>query len=316
MQSRRLCQASHVLWFVWDPPGIAIALFAGLLVLGLLVAVLMSISEWVGLLSPMGMTESIWFTGLFGMCLWSHVVVVTSNPGTVPSKLKGIMPFVEIEKERTKDDDEMEEVEEEISLNEFEECEDDGSLLFYCDECEIYRPLRALHCHTCNRCIVLQDHHCPWVNNCVGIGNLKAFLLLLLYVTVTSVQVALLVMMQYIMCTRGKYSCGFETDQFPGKFGGWILAAAAVFGLFCSLMLAMELFNIYQDPLFTLIAGQLAARRGGDKSKSTLERHLSVICGTDGMRTSWCFPPPERRSLHDEEIIQGFRCQEDDGGIC
>lgn len=72
----------------------------------------------------------------------------------------------------------------------------------------------------------------PWVNNCVGIGNQKAFLLMLLYVTATSVQAALLVLMQYIMCSRGKYSCGLQNDQFPGKLGGWILAAAAVFGLF------------------------------------------------------------------------------------
>ena len=135
-----------MLWFVWDPAGIAIALFAGLLVFGLLVAVLMSISEWVGLWSLLGMTESVWFTGLFGMCLWSHVVVVTSNPGTVPSKVKGILPSFAVEKkEETKDDDdEMEEVEEEIPLIEFEECEDDGSLLLYCDECEMYRPLRCV----------------------------------------------------------------------------------------------------------------------------------------------------------------------------
>ncbi|EGZ17039.1 hypothetical protein PHYSODRAFT_501851 [Phytophthora sojae] len=278
------------LWFVWDPAGIVIAAFAWVLLFALLGAVLTSISQWVGLLSLMGATEGLWFTGLFAMCLWCHVVVATSNPGT--------------------------EVEEEMLLNEYEETEDDGSLLIYCDECEIYRPTRAMHCHTCERCIVLQDHHCPWVNNCVGIGNQKAFLLMLLYVTATSVQAALLVLMQYIMCSRGKYSCGLQNDQFPGKLGGWILAAAAVFGLFCSLMLAMELYNIYQDPLFTMIANQLSARRGGDKSQSTLERHLSVICGTDGMRASWFFPPPERRALHDMEIVQGFRCRPEDADVC
>ncbi|RLN47353.1 hypothetical protein BBJ28_00017598 [Nothophytophthora sp. Chile5] len=288
------------MWFIWDPAGIVIASFAWCLLFGLLLAVLTSISRWVGLFSLLGLTESVWFTGLFGMCLWCHIVVLTTNPGTVPSKLRGILPSTEsgdhLREESDDDEEEMEEVE--MPLHEFEDCEDDGSLLVFCDECEIYRPSS------------------PWVNNCVGIGNHKAFLLLLLYVTATSLQAALLVITQYALCSRGKYSCGLQTDQFPGRLGGWILAAAAVFGLFCSLMLVMELYNIYLDPLFTLIADQLAARRGGDKSSSTMERHLSVICGTDGMRASWLFPVPERRALHDVEIVQGFRCNPDDAGIC
>ena len=109
-------------------------------------AVLVSISQWVGLLSPIGATEGIWFTGLFGMCLWSHVVVLSSNPGTVPFKLEGLVGTGEQNgigaEDDDDDDDDVEEVVEEMLLNEFEECEDDGSLLVYCDECAIYRPSR------------------------------------------------------------------------------------------------------------------------------------------------------------------------------
>lgn len=49
----------------------------------------------------------------------------------------------------------------------------------YCIMCSIRKPLRSRHCRRCQRCIAKQDHHCPWVNNCVGINNHRHFLLYL-----------------------------------------------------------------------------------------------------------------------------------------
>lgn len=37
-------------------------------------------------------------------------------------------------------------------------------------------PLRARHCRECGRCVRRYDHHCPWMENCVGERNHPLFL--------------------------------------------------------------------------------------------------------------------------------------------
>lgn len=49
-----------------------------------------------------------------------------------------------------------------------------------CPDCEVMRTQRSKHCATCNRCVERFDHHCPWINNCVGIHNHNPYLVFIL----------------------------------------------------------------------------------------------------------------------------------------
>jgi hypothetical protein len=44
-----------------------------------------------------------------------------------------------------------------------------------CPDCYVIRSPRCRHCNLCNRCIDRFDHHCPWINNCIGKGNFRKF---------------------------------------------------------------------------------------------------------------------------------------------
>ncbi|XP_021543438.1 palmitoyltransferase ZDHHC3-like [Neomonachus schauinslandi] len=61
-----------------------------------------------------------------------------------------------------------------------------------CPRCGCAQPPRAHHCMVGRRCIRKMDHHCPWVNNGVGEGNRKYFLLFTLYTALGSLHLLLL----------------------------------------------------------------------------------------------------------------------------
>ncbi|EST04826.1 Zinc finger, DHHC-type, palmitoyltransferase [Kalmanozyma brasiliensis GHG001] len=45
------------------------------------------------------------------------------------------------------------------------------------------KPERSHHCRACKSCALKFDHHCPWLNQCVGLGNERYFVLFMAWLS-------------------------------------------------------------------------------------------------------------------------------------
>ena len=51
----------------------------------------------------------------------------------------------------------------------------------FCFYCKVIKSVKTFHCMICGQCVEKFDHHCVYINNCLGYRNHKYFILLILF---------------------------------------------------------------------------------------------------------------------------------------
>ncbi|KAF4532112.1 hypothetical protein B566_EDAN004117 [Ephemera danica] len=116
-----------------------------------------------------------------------------------------------------------------ISLMGFRE----GQVIFKCPKCCSIKPERAHHCSVCQRCIRKMDHHCPWVNNCVGENNQKYFVLFTFYIAIISVHALFLSVNHFIFCIGHEWKeCSAYSPPATVVFLLFLVFEALLFAIF------------------------------------------------------------------------------------
>ncbi|XP_036105569.1 palmitoyltransferase ZDHHC2 isoform X2 [Molossus molossus] len=149
----------------------------------------------------------------------------------------------------------------------------------YCDRCQLVKPDRCHHCSVCDKCILKMDHHCPWVNNCVGFSNYKFFLLFLAYS---------LLYCLFIAATDLQYFIKFWTNGLPDTQAKFHI----MFLFFAAAMFSVSLSSLFGYHCWLV-----------SKNKSTLEAFRSPVFrhGTDKNGFSLGFSKNMRQVFGDEK---------------
>ncbi|EEF31458.1 zinc finger protein, putative [Ricinus communis] len=160
-----------------------------------------------------------------------------------------------------------------------------------CEKCCTYKPPRAHHCRICRRCVLKMDHHCLWINNCVGYWNYKAFLILLLYATAASIY-SMVMIISSVFQRNWDFGGRTPLKTFYIVFGAMMTALSATLGTFLAWHIYLIAHNLTTIEYYEGIRAAWLARKCGQSYRHqfdlTVYKNIISVLGSNMLK--WLCP--------------------------
>ncbi|KAL9934933.1 hypothetical protein V8E36_006009 [Tilletia maclaganii] len=171
---------------------------------------------WLGFVAPYiwrGFSPAIViiFAYLFLVALVNMLVTATSDPGILPRDLDPDPPCTVGETAPLDPEDPLA-----VPLPRIIRVREADIKVKWCETCGTYRAPRSSHCRPCDNCVEDIDHHCTYLNNCIGRRNYASFFAFLVFCVISGFWCIATCVVHLYYLTRP------TTQELPrgGHFGG------------------------------------------------------------------------------------------------
>ncbi|KAK3124953.1 hypothetical protein QOZ80_7BG0597700 [Eleusine coracana subsp. coracana] len=220
------------------------------------------------------------FHVLLSLIMWCYLMVVFTDPGSVPENWRH----------------DAEDNGDPASST----SEDQGTAPRYCSRCQNGKPPRCHHCSVCDRCVLKMDHHCIWVVNCVGARNYKYFLLFLVYTFLETVLDTLVLLPYFIEYFQDGSRRSSSSGDIAILFLAFVLNFAFALSLLCFIGMHASLI------LSNTTSVEVHERRKLVAWKYDVgwRRNLEQVFGSK--KLLWFFPLYSIEDMHNIPALRGL----------